>query len=151
MAQTPRHPSDNSAQFPSKSIKSLTTSGSYLAARHAASNATPIRRRRFTARRCAPIRRTTNCSTVPSSPRSPTATSTEAVKLADRILTLDKSNRVARLVVGVRPQGKEIRHRAAQTSTSRSAVRYRSGRDPAVGLASYGAGDASPRSPASTS
>ena len=35
-AQTPDHPSDNSAQFPSKGdLKSLTTSGSYLAARHA--------------------------------------------------------------------------------------------------------------------
>src|SRR5436190_22797620 len=35
-AQTPEHPSDNSAQFPSnRDLKSLTTSGSYLAARHA--------------------------------------------------------------------------------------------------------------------
>ena len=36
LAQTPEHTGDNSAQFPSKSdLKSLTTSGSYLAARHA--------------------------------------------------------------------------------------------------------------------
>src|SRR5271165_7573320 len=35
-AQTPDHPADNSAQFPSShDLKSLTTSGSYLAARHA--------------------------------------------------------------------------------------------------------------------
>ena len=35
-AQTPDHPADNSAQFPSKvDLKSLTMSGSYLAARHA--------------------------------------------------------------------------------------------------------------------
>ncbi len=35
-AQTPDHPTDNSAQFPSShDLKSLTTSGSYLAARHA--------------------------------------------------------------------------------------------------------------------
>src|SRR5260370_8251016 len=35
-AQTPDHPSDNSAQFPtSHDLKSLTMSGSYLAARHA--------------------------------------------------------------------------------------------------------------------
>src|SRR6267154_2140293 len=34
LAQTPDHTADNSAQFPSKSdLKSLTTSGSYLAAR----------------------------------------------------------------------------------------------------------------------
>ena len=36
LAQTPDHPSDNSAQFPSnRDLRSLTTSGSYLAARHA--------------------------------------------------------------------------------------------------------------------
>src|SRR5580700_696877 len=35
-AQTPDHPTDNSAQFPtSHDLKSLTMSGSYLAARHA--------------------------------------------------------------------------------------------------------------------
>src|SRR6202051_2633563 len=35
-AQTPDHPADNSPQFPSsRDLKSLTTSGSYLAARHA--------------------------------------------------------------------------------------------------------------------
>src|ERR1700709_629623 len=35
-AQTPDHPADNSAQFPSsRDMKSLTMSGSYLAARHA--------------------------------------------------------------------------------------------------------------------
>ena len=35
-AQTPDHPADNSAQFPSShDLKSLTMSGSYLAARHA--------------------------------------------------------------------------------------------------------------------
>ena len=36
LAQTPEHTGDNAAQFPSKAdLKSLTTSGSYLAARHA--------------------------------------------------------------------------------------------------------------------
>ena len=35
-AQTPDHPADNSAQFPTPhDLKSLTMSGSYLAARHA--------------------------------------------------------------------------------------------------------------------
>jgi hypothetical protein len=36
LAQTPDHPSDNTAKFPtSVDLKALTTSGSYLAARHA--------------------------------------------------------------------------------------------------------------------
>ena len=35
LAQTPDHTADSAAQFPSKSdLKSLTTAGSYLAARH---------------------------------------------------------------------------------------------------------------------
>ena len=36
LAQTPDHPADSSAQFPtSRDLKGLTTAGSYLAARHA--------------------------------------------------------------------------------------------------------------------
>ena len=36
LAQTPEHPTDNAAQFPTKNdLKSMTTAGSYLAARHA--------------------------------------------------------------------------------------------------------------------
>ena len=36
LAQTPEHTGDSSAQFPTRNdLKSLTTSGSYLAARHA--------------------------------------------------------------------------------------------------------------------
>ncbi|MEA2882135.1 MAG: hypothetical protein QOH32_1391, partial [Bradyrhizobium sp.] len=36
LAQTPDHPTDSSAQFPtSRDLKGLTTAGSYLAARHA--------------------------------------------------------------------------------------------------------------------
>jgi len=35
-AQTPEHPNETSAQFPTRTdLRSLTTSGSYLAARHA--------------------------------------------------------------------------------------------------------------------
>ncbi|PMZ85825.1 hypothetical protein, partial [Pseudomonas sp. FW305-42] len=36
LAQTPDHPADTAAQFPTRNdLKSLTTAGSYLAARHA--------------------------------------------------------------------------------------------------------------------
>ena len=102
-AQTPDHPSDNSAQFPSsRDLKSLTTSGSYLAARHAS------------------VERDSNSaatfyrSALRSDPKNNELLDRafissladgdidEAVKLADRVLTIDKSNRVARLVVGVR-------------------------------------------------
>ena len=67
----------------------------------------------------------------------------EAVKLADRILTLDKSNRVARLVVGVRDL-KAKKYATAQININQSI------RGPITdlvatllsGWASYGAGDA---------
>src|SRR6267378_2943406 len=66
----------------------------------------------------------------------------EAVKLADRILTLDKSNRVARLVVGVRDL-KLKKYPSAQLNINQSI------RGPITdlvatvlsGWASYGAGD----------
>ena len=66
----------------------------------------------------------------------------EAVKLADRILTIDKSNRVARLVVGVRDL-KQKKYAAAQLNLNQSI------RGPITdlvatllsGWASYGAGD----------
>ena len=72
----------------------------------------PLRRPSI-ARRCAPIRRTTNCWIARSSPRSRMADIDDAVKLADRTLTVDKSNRVARLVVGVRDL-KQKKYAAAQ-------------------------------------
>jgi len=59
----------------------------------------------------------------------------EAVKLADRILTIDKSNRVARLVIGVRDL-KAKKYAAAQLNINQSISRadHRPGRDAAVGL-----------------
>ena len=102
-AQTPGHPADNSAQFPnSRDLKSLTMSGSYLAARHAS------------VERDASSAATFYRSALRTDPKSNELLDRafissladgdidEAVKLADRILTMDKSNRVARLVVGVR-------------------------------------------------
>src|ERR1700736_6205918 len=143
-AQTPEHPTDNSAQFPNpRDLKSLTTSGSYLAARHAS------------------VERDSNSaatfyrSALRSDPKNNELLDRafissladgdidEAVKLADRILIMDKSNRVARLVIGVRDL-KQKKYATAQANLNQSI------RGPITdlvatllsGWASYGAGDA---------
>jgi tetratricopeptide (TPR) repeat protein len=142
-AQTPDRPADNSAQFPtSHDLKSLTMSGSYLAARHAsverdASSAAMFYR---SALRTDPK----NNELLDRAFISALADGDidEAVKLADRILTIDKSNRVARLVVGVRDL-KLKKYVSAQTNINQSI------RGPITdlvatllsGWASYGAGD----------
>jgi len=142
-AQTPDHPTDNSAQFPSKGdLKSLTTSGSYLAARHAsverdANSAAAFYR---SALRSDPKNNELLDRAFISSLAD--GDIDEAVKLADRILTIDKSNRVARLVVGVRDL-KLKKYPAAQLNINQSI------RGPITDLvatllsswASYGAGD----------
>src|SRR5260221_2811749 len=99
-AQTPDHPSDNSAQFPSsRDLKSLTMSGSYLAARHAsverdaASAATFYRSALRTDPKNNELLDRAFISSLADGDID------EAVKLADRILTIVKSNRVARLLV----------------------------------------------------
>src|SRR5258708_20267557 len=103
LAQTPEHTGDNSAQFPSKvDLKGLTTAGSYLAARHAsverdANSAATFYR---SALRTDPKNNELLDRAFISSLAD--GDIEEAVKLADRILTIDKTNRVARLVVGVR-------------------------------------------------
>ena len=143
-AQTPEHSGDNGAQFPSKSdLKGLTTSGSYLAARHAsverdASSAAAFYR---SALRTDPKNNELLDRAFISSLAD--GDIDEAVKLADRILTLDKSNRVARLVVGVRDL-KAKKYATAQININQSI------RGPITdlvatllsGWASYGAGDA---------
>src|ERR1700710_1030140 len=142
-AQTPDHPADNSAQFPSnRDLKSLTTSGSWLAARHAnverdAASAAAFYR---SALRIDPK----NSELLDRAFISSLADGDidEAVKLADRILTVDKSNRVARLVVGVRDL-KQKKYATAQLNINQSV------RGPITDLvatllsawASYGAGD----------
>src|SRR5450631_3256260 len=142
-AQTPDHPADNSAQFPSKvDLKSLTMSGSYLAARHAsverdASSAATFYR---SALRTDPKNNELLDRAFISSLAD--GDIDEAVKLADRILTIDKSNRVARLVVGVRDL-KLKKYPSAQLNINQSI------RGPITdlvatllsGWASYGAGD----------
>src|SRR6195256_579754 len=142
-AQTPDHPADNSAQFPSKGdLKSLTMSGSYLAARHAsverdASSAATFYR---SALRTDPKNNELLDRAFISSLAE--GDIDEAVKLADRILTIDKNNRVARLVVGARDL-KQKKYAAAQININQSV------RGPITdlvatllsGWAAYGAGD----------
>jgi tetratricopeptide (TPR) repeat protein len=142
-AQTPDHPSDNSAQFPnSRDLKALTMSGSYLAARHAsverdaASAATFYRSALRTDPKNNELLDRAFISSLADGDID------EAVKLADRILTIDKSNRVARLVVGVRDL-KLKKYPSAQLNINQSI------RGPITdlvatllsGWASYGAGD----------
>ncbi len=143
LAQTPEHSADSSAQFPTKNdLKSLTTSGSYLAARHAsverdANSAAAFYR---SALRTDPKNNELLDRAFISSLAD--GDIDEAVKLADRILTLDKSNRVARLVVGVRDL-KQKKYATAQININQSI------RGPITdlvatllsGWASYGAGD----------
>ncbi|MGY4425882.1 tetratricopeptide (TPR) repeat protein [Bradyrhizobium sp. JR6.1] len=142
-AQTPDHPTDNTAQFPSKAdLKSLTTSGSYLAARHASveRDATSAAAFYRSALRTDPK----NSELLDRAFISSLADGDieEAVKLADRILTQDKANRVARLVVGVRDL-KLKKYAAAQSDINQSV------RGPITDLvatllsawAAYGAGD----------
>src|ERR1700710_1132705 len=143
-AQTPEHTGDSGAQFPNKTdLKALTTSGSWLAARHAnverdAASAAAFYR---SALRIDPK----NSELLDRAFISSLADGDidEAVKLADRILTMDKANRVARLVVGVRDL-KQKKYPAAQLNINQSI------RGPITdlvatllsGWASYGAGDA---------
>jgi tetratricopeptide (TPR) repeat protein len=142
-AQTPEHPSDNSAQFPSKSdLKSLTTAGSYLAARHASVERDAASAAAFyrSALRTDPKNNELLDRAFISSLADGDVD--EAVKLADRILVQDKSNRVARLVVGVRDL-KLKKYASAQLNINQSI------RGPITdlvatllsGWASYGAGD----------
>src|SRR5260221_420921 len=143
-AQTPEHTGDNAAQFPSKTdLKALTTSGSYLAARHASVERDAASAAAFyrSALRSDPKNNELLDRAFISSLAD--GDIDEAVKLADRILTLDKSNRVARLVVGVRDL-KLKKYPTAQLNISQSI------RGPITDLvatllsswASYGAGDA---------
>src|ERR1700756_6007017 len=119
-AQTPEHPSDNSAQFPSnRDLKTLTTAGSYLAARHAsverdASSAAAFYR---SALRTDPKNNELLDRAFISSVAD--GDIDEAVKLAERILTVDKTNRVARLVMGVQ-ELKQRKYAAAQLNINQS-------------------------------
>src|SRR3954469_4894045 len=143
LAQTPDRPTDNSARFPSPhDLKSLTMSGSYLAARHASVERDSASAAAFyrSALRIDPKNNELLDRAFISSLAD--GDIDEAVKLADRILTLDKSNRVARLVVGVRDL-KLKKYATAQSNINQSV------RGPITDLvatllsswAAYGAGD----------
>ena len=143
LAQTPDRPADTAASFPNnRDLKSLTTSGSYLAARHAsverdASSAAAFYR---SALRSDPKNNELLDRAFISSVADGDVD--EAVKLAERILTIDKANRIARLVVGVQDI-KQKKYAAAQTNIIQSV------RGPITDLvatllsswAAYGAGD----------
>ena len=142
-AQTPDRPNDTTAQFPTRNdLKSLTMSGSYLAARHAgverdAGSAAAFYR---SALRSDPKNNELLDRAFISSVAE--GDIDEAVKLAERILAVDKSNRVARLVVGVQDL-KQKKYAAAQQNINQSV------RGPITDLvatllsawAAYGAGD----------
>jgi tetratricopeptide (TPR) repeat protein len=144
LAQTPDHPADTAAQFPTRNdLKSLTGAGSYLAARHAsverdASSAAAFYR---SALRTDPKNNELLDRAFISSVAD--GDIDEAVKLAERILIIDKSNRVARLVVGVH-ELKLKKYATAQSNINQSI------RGPITdlvatllsGWAAYGAGDA---------
>src|SRR5690242_6553082 len=145
-AQTPERPDATAAptaQFPTRTdLKSLTTSGSYLAARHAsverdANSAAEFYR---SALRADPKNNELLDRAFISSVADGDVD--EAVKLAQQILTTDKSNRVARLVVGVQAL-KQKKYSTAQLNINQSV------RGPITDLvatllsswAAYGAGD----------
>ena len=96
-AQTPDHPADNSAQFHPRDLKSLTTSGSYLAARHASVERDSNSAATLTFWRPLPDPKNNELLDRAFISSLADGDIDEAVKLADRILTIDKSNRVARL------------------------------------------------------
>lgn len=142
MAETADHP-DISSQFPtSHDLKSLTMSGSYLAARHASVERDAASAAEF----YLSVLRTDpkNSDLLDRAFISSVAEGNidEAVKLADRILAVDKSNRVAHLVLGVRDL-KLKKYTSAQTNINQSV------RGPITdlvatllsGWAAYGAGD----------
>src|SRR5215813_6682622 len=146
LAQTPDHPdatAPSTAQFPTRNdLKSLTMSGSYLAARHAsverdANSAAEFYR---SALRADPKNNELLDRAFISSVADGDVD--EAVKLAERILANDKSNRVARLVVGVQAL-KQKKWANAQLNINQSV------RGPITDLvatllsawASYGSGD----------
>lgn len=144
LAQTPDHPENTAAPFPTRNdLKSLTGAGSYLAARHASVERDAASAAAFyrSALRTDPKNNELLDRAFISSVAD--GDIEEAVKLAERILTIDKTNRVARLVVGVHDL-KLKKYAAAQTNINQSI------RGPITdlvatllsGWAAYGAGDA---------
>ncbi|WP_315834555.1 tetratricopeptide repeat protein [Bradyrhizobium prioriisuperbiae] len=129
-AQTPDKPTETSKSdaaksgpaFPtSRDLSSMTTSGSYLAARHASVERDAASAAAFyrSALRSDPKNNELLDRAFISSLAE--GDIEEAVKLADRILTIDKNNRVARLVVGVREL--KLKHYAAAQQNINQSIR----------------------------
>lgn len=143
LAQAPERLAEAAAQFPTRSeLKSLTQSGSYLAARHASveRDATSAAAFYRSALRTDPRNNELLDRAFISSVAD--GDIDEAVKLAERVLSVDKTNRVARLVLGVRDL-KQKKYGAAQANINQS---IRGMITDLVGTllsawASYGAGD----------
>src|SRR6202041_2907769 len=142
-SQTPEHPTDNSAQFPSThDLKMLTTSGNSRPPRHASVERDASSAATFYRSALRPDPKNNELLDRAFISSLADGDMDEAVKLADRILTIDKSNRVARLVVGVRDL-KLKKYASAQLNINQSI------RGPITdlvatllsGWASYGAGD----------
>jgi tetratricopeptide (TPR) repeat protein len=143
-AQTPDHPADSAAAFPTREeLREMTVSGSYLAARHASIERDAGSAAEFY--RLALSKDPKNNELLDRAFISSLADGSidEAVKLANRIIKIDKSNRVARLVLGVHDL-KLKRYEAARRNINQSV------RGPITdlvavllsGWAEYGAGDA---------
>jgi tetratricopeptide (TPR) repeat protein len=140
-AQTPEKADPSTALTP-RDIKGLTQAGSYLAARHASveRDATSAAAFYRSALRSDPKNNDLLDRAFISSLAD--GNMDEAVKLAERVLSVDKANRVARLVVGVRDL-KARKYAAAQQNINQSV------RGPITDLvatllaawAQYGAGD----------
>src|SRR5690349_19913432 len=120
LAQTPDRPTDNSARIPnSHDLKSLTITGSYLAARPASvvrDSASAAAFYRSALRNDPKNNELLDRAFISSLADGDID---EAVKLADRILATDKNNRVARLVIGVRDL-KQKKYASAQANINQS-------------------------------
>ncbi len=143
-AQTPDRPADSAAAFPTREdLREMTVSGSYLAARHASIERDAGAAAEFY--RLALSKDPKNNELLDRAFISSLANGSidEAVKLANRVIKIDKSNRVARLVLGVHDL-KIKRYEAARRNINQSV------RGPITdlvavllsGWAEYGAGDA---------
>ena len=112
-----------------------------------ARSATPPRPPPTTARRCAAIRRIPNCSSAPSCRCWPKATSRKRCGSPSASSQVDKNDRIARLVLGVRAlKQKQYAPRAQQPRAVGARPDHRSRRDAAVGLGAATA-PATPRAP----
>src|SRR5262249_10253071 len=118
-AETVDRPTDASKFPTSHDLASMTTAGSYLAARHASVERDAASAAEFyrSALRTDPKNNELLDRAFISSLAE--GDIDEAVKLADRILTIDKNNRVARLVVGVRAL-KQKQYSVAQQNINQS-------------------------------